>query len=551
MKVYLENGSLIAGYSTLPGGMYRLDHVDNRFFIVEIPSGKNMLGEDGIQSTKIQRKNGTFYSSDEEFFKAVKDFFVKASGNGGGTISNDTARAVTTPSIYTGYLPINTTYVTPSISPNTDFKAVFQFSNKSIRDFGNNGSMQYQGVYERTFNVFFSTSIKSSVNTTTEFNVFVNGSRVNGLGVSKRIRTSMDTVAFFGELTLDPGDTVELYLKVDTASVLTFSRSSLMIEEKAKSEVVDTNMIDDFDAEEGKTYFVSTASKKIVITPPQMAEDGDSFSIVPVNDLTTNNIEFEDYVISTTDNAKTTFTYSSADQKWTLSGGYFIKREFVTIRMGDPGTMDFGISGATAVYWKMDDGTIYDKSGLVPSGKLFRPKLVFNKPGWVKLYCDNFSYARIESGLTGSHLISNLIDFSNATHKLYFSVRGVPNLTGDLSSIKATNTLTIALADKITGDLSSLSAITERIYLYGTTKITSNSSTKNASANNMSFIDCDFSQLEIYNLIKYNYDIGGNSKILNVTGVNAIPNAETQRMIDTMGTPIDQGGRGWSIAQNR
>lgn len=190
----------------------------------------------------------------------------------------------------------------------------------------------------------------------------------------------------------------------------------------------------------------------------------------------------------------------------------------VTIRMSGAGLMDFSISGATGVKWVMYSGEVYTQGSQVPSGNINNPKIQFSEEGWVKLYVDDFSVTQVVDNITDSLCVSNLYDFKDAT-----------------------NYLRLTQCINIDGDISSLSNTLSYVRCLSMTKITCNSQFLACSANYMDFGNCDFSQLEIYNLIKYNYDLNNTNKTLNITN-NSIPDAATIAMINEM-----QTNRGWTI----
>ena len=258
----------------------------------------------------------------------------------------------------------------------------------------------------------------------------------------------------------------------------------------------------------------------------------------------------------------------------------------VTIRMSGAGLMDFSASGATGVKWVMSTGEVYTQGSQVPSGDINHPKIIFNEAGWVKLYVDDFSIiSMLNDNATNNLCISELIDFKNCyriTLANAYNIAGhlsdvdffdyfltdTPLITGDLSAISfnsdfvyiriLSKLITGDLSDinnsntpffnnlylrseLITGDLSSVNISCYNIDLSECNSLTVSNSFNGISFINATFRDCDFSQLEIYNLIKYNYDLNNTNKTLNITN-NSIPDAATLAMITEM-----QTNRGWTI----
>lgn len=234
----------------------------------------------------------------------------------------------------------------------------------------------------------------------------------------------------------------------------------------------------------------------------------------------------------------------------------------VTIRMSGAGLMDFSVSGATGVKWVMYTGEVYTQDSQVPSGDINRPQIQFTEAGWVKLYVDDFNIIELRGNNTNELLSSKLRDFDNIV--LYLNLNQASELTGDISELnkdivnfqtiisrKITGNITLLQntittfnarkAERLTGDVSGLRNITISVNMSYVTGITINKSDDACSANFMDFSYCDLSQLEIYNLIKYNYDLNNTNKTLNITN-NSTPDATTLAMITEM-----QTNRGWTI----
>lgn len=195
-------------------------------------------------------------------------------------------------------------------------------------------------------------------------------------------------------------------------------------------------------------------------------------------------------------------------------------RKNVLIQMSGAGTMDFSVSGATGVEWEMYTGEVYTQNSEVPSNDINRPQIVFNEGGWVKLYVNDWDSATVSDNSTNALANGNLCDFNVVKNTLTL---GSTLVYGDVSCVSADNVIT----------------------LRGSNRITINDSTNAISADQMFLDSCDLSELYIYNLVKYNYDLNAQNGQLDLTGVNAIPNAATELLIVEMET-----NRGWNIATN-
>lgn len=214
----------------------------------------------------------------------------------------------------------------------------------------------------------------------------------------------------------------------------------------------------------------------------------------------------------------------------------------VTIRMSGAGLMDLSVSGATGVKWVMYTGEVYTQGSQVPSGDINRPQIQFSEAGWVKLYVDDFSVITdLFIGSVGTFIVSRIADFAASP---YINLAGGINIEGDLSeSINITRVIALDRCYKVTGDVKYITA-TDFVSFRQNELITINDSTDAISANTMFLDSCNLSQLEIYNLIKYNYDLNNTNKTLNITN-NSVPDATTLAMINEMTTT-----RGWTITHD-
>lgn len=217
-------------------------------------------------------------------------------------------------------------------------------------------------------------------------------------------------------------------------------------------------------------------------------------------------------------------------------------RKNMLIQMSEAGTMDFSVSGATGVEWEMYTGEVYTQNSEVPSGDINRPQIQFTEAGWVKLYVDDFSIASIARNTYPGLVISSTNDFHVKCLDLNMSYTSVSGFIGVLNCIRDLDAAFIL--GRLTGDVSDISA-TSFVNIDGQRELSINSESNSISANTMLFKNCDFSQTEIYNLIKYNYDLNKQNGQLDVTGINAIPDAATELLIAEM-----EANRGWSIATN-
>lgn len=322
---------------------------------------------------------------------------------------------------------------------------------------------------------------------------------------------------------------------------------------------------------------------------PLGAVDGDRFFIVPLVNLELDSVIVGgEYIIESKNKEITTFTFNGTS--WIPAGGDVATyQERVKIRMSGAGLMDFSVSGATGVKWVMYSGEVYTQNSEVPSGDINQPQIVLNEAGWVKLYVDDWSsVSMLNDNNTNNLCISSLFDFRECykiTLSRAFNITGDLNdvsffdyfltdtslITGDLSDISfSSNFVYIRILSKlitgnlsdinnpndyffnnlylrsslITGDLSSVNISCYNIDLSECTNLTITSSVDGISFVNASFRNCNFSQSEIYNLIKYNYDLNNTNKTLNITN-NSIPDATTLAMITEM-----TKNRGWVITHD-
>lgn len=276
-----------------------------------------------------------------------------------------------------------------------------------------------------------------------------------------------------------------------------------------------------FTAKIGYRHNVAILDQKdLNVNYPLGAVDGDRFFIVPLVNMELDSIIVGgEYIIESKNKEITTFTFNGAN--WIPIGGdVSAYQERVKIRMSGAGLMDFSVSGAAGVKWVMSTGEVYTQGSQVPSGDINRPKIVFSEAGWVKLYCDNFSTVTLRGNNNGIlPYTSKLSDFNVSIFNLY--LQNSPRITGDVSVLNILNNITL------TGANISILYLDNAI-----------------SANQMYLDSCNLSQLEIYNLIKYNYDLNNTNKTLNITN-NSIPDAATIAMINEMTT-----NRGWTITHD-
>lgn len=156
-----------------------------------------------------------------------------------------TARKTLAPSSYVSYLPSDYNgglgFTTPSITATTRTKILIPTTIKSSNDFevvdrgGGNLAIQYQGSETRTFKVFLSTNISTSVvNTLVEIYMYRNDVEEPGTGIDVKISTGGDqeVLPSVGEFTAGPNDFLEIYLETDNTCTATFKRTSIIFTEK-------------------------------------------------------------------------------------------------------------------------------------------------------------------------------------------------------------------------------------------------------------------------------------------------------------------------------
>lgn len=158
---------------------------------------------------------------------------------------SETIRKTINPSSYVSYLPESTPFTTAAIAANTPTKTLIPTTVKLIKDFGlydkNGGvgdpdyAVQYQGDSTRTFKIFMSTAMATSVNNVV-FDIYMyrNGIMEPGVGISRKIGTGADVgaIATLGEFTAEPNDYLEVFIKLSLAGTVTFYRTSIIFTEK-------------------------------------------------------------------------------------------------------------------------------------------------------------------------------------------------------------------------------------------------------------------------------------------------------------------------------
>lgn len=154
---------------------------------------------------------------------------------------SEAIRKSVTPSSYTSYLPEATPFTTPLIIANTPTKILIPTTIKTAKDFAieevtpGNLAVVYKGDATRTFKVFLSSSVTASAsNIVLGLYMYRNGIVEPGIGNDRKLSGGGDLGALgsVGEFTADPGDRIEVYLKVSVDSTVTFSRTSIIITEK-------------------------------------------------------------------------------------------------------------------------------------------------------------------------------------------------------------------------------------------------------------------------------------------------------------------------------
>ena len=154
---------------------------------------------------------------------------------------NRSIRKSLNPYSYVSYLPIATPFTTPSIVANTPTKILIPTTIKSsnawaVADIGGGVlAFLYTGLTTETFKVYMTTSMTTGTNNVV-FEVFMykNGILEPGITISRKVSSGADVgaIAVIGEFVADPSDYVEIYVKVDLASTVTFSKTSIMMTEK-------------------------------------------------------------------------------------------------------------------------------------------------------------------------------------------------------------------------------------------------------------------------------------------------------------------------------
>lgn len=217
-------------------------------------------------------------------------------------------------------------------------------------------------------------------------------------------------------------------------------------------------------------------------------------------------------------------------------------RKNVLIEMRAEGVMDVSISNATGVEWEMYTGEVCTQNPEVPSGDINRPQIVFSEKGWVKLYVDDFSSATLDTNSTKEKIGGMVDNFAQVTYRL--SIDLASNMKGNAKNLKATNWLRLFSCSNVDFDYSE--GDREVVDL----RVQNMNGVATSESAGYLFLTCylnnaNLTQSSIYNLIKFNYDKNRQNGLLDVTGINAIPDAATELLIVEMET-----SRGWNIATN-
>lgn len=154
---------------------------------------------------------------------------------------NSTIRKTLSPYSYVSYLPKATPYTTPSLAGATPTKILIPTTIKTSNGWGvadiggGNLAVKYTGDTTETHKIFMSTSMTTGTNNVVvTLDMYRNGVFEPGISISRKVGTGADVgaLAVLGEFTVNTNDYIEIYITVDLASTITFSRTSIVITEK-------------------------------------------------------------------------------------------------------------------------------------------------------------------------------------------------------------------------------------------------------------------------------------------------------------------------------
>jgi hypothetical protein len=142
------------------------------------------------------------------------------------------------PSRLISYLPEGTPYTTPSLGAATPTKVLIPTTVKTAQDFalfdigGGDIRFQYQGSETRSFRIGVTTGMQTSANNTiVKLRMYKNSAPEPGIYIPRKVGTGTDVGALGieGYFTLDPLDTISVWVESSIAGTVTFDGISIVI----------------------------------------------------------------------------------------------------------------------------------------------------------------------------------------------------------------------------------------------------------------------------------------------------------------------------------
>ena len=149
-------------------------------------------------------------------------------------------RKTLTPYSYSSYLPDATPYTTASITAATPTKVLIPTTIKTSNEWAvaevstGNFAVQYTGATTESFKINMSTSMTTGTNNVVvEIFMYKNGILEPGIAIARKVSTGADVgaIAVTGEFSVAPNGYVEVYIKTDLTSTITFDKTSIIITE--------------------------------------------------------------------------------------------------------------------------------------------------------------------------------------------------------------------------------------------------------------------------------------------------------------------------------
>jgi hypothetical protein len=175
-------------------------------------------------------------------FKEAGTGFKLASGSGAYTQAqvDKATRMTLTPYKLVTYLPVSTSYTTPSLPAGTPTKVLIPTTVKTINSFGivdlGGGDLayQFQGAETAIFELSLSTGVIAGTNNTIlAIEAYKNGILEPGAGSVRKLSSAdVGNITITGEVTLSPMDTLAIYVTSTLTSTVTFSRTSIQVVER-------------------------------------------------------------------------------------------------------------------------------------------------------------------------------------------------------------------------------------------------------------------------------------------------------------------------------